>query len=168
MAKTKYTEELKDRICGLLSSDSYTIAEICKIVGISDRSYYDWQSNNADFAQSIKKATDRFNEYIVAQAKRSLSKMVTGYTIQEKHTVSVDSGKRDENDKPIVKVKEHKVVEKHIQPNVAAIIFTLVNKDPQNWQNKQNTDITTNGNELKPISIETAKKVLDELQDYGD
>ena len=79
---------------------------------------------------------------IVAEAKKSLVKMIRGYTVQEKKTVTCDSGRKDEETgKPIVKVKEHSVIDKHIQPNVAATIFALVNRDPDNWKNKQDTSM---------------------------
>lgn len=51
----KYNKKIVDRICELVSKDSYTIAEICKTVGISERTYYEWMSKNADFADTIKK-----------------------------------------------------------------------------------------------------------------
>ena len=64
-----------------------------------------------------------------------------GYTIQEKRTVTSDTGKKDDNGKAIVKVKEHIVIEKYIQPDTAAIIFTLTNGDPDNWKNRQDTKV---------------------------
>jgi hypothetical protein len=69
-------------------------------------------------------------------------KKIRGYTEQEKKTVTVDTGKRDENDKPIVRVKEHTVTDKHYQPDTAAIIFALTNRDPENWKNRYNSELT--------------------------
>jgi len=134
----KYSRAIVERICKLISMDSYTIAEICEIVGIADRTYYDWQSKNAEFAASIEKAQDKFNEKLIAEAKKSLIRMVQGYTVQEKKTVTVDTGKKDENQKPIVRVKEHTVTDKHYQPNSTLIIFTLTNRDPKKWPNNRN------------------------------
>jgi hypothetical protein len=62
--------------------------------------------------------------------------------VQEKKTITVDTGKFDEDGKPIVKVKEHSITTKHIQPDTAAIIFTLCNRDPDNWKNRQDTNVT--------------------------
>ena len=45
--------------------------------------------------------------------------------MQEKHIVTVGSGKFDVNGKEIPRIKEQKTVDKHFQPDTAAIIFTL-------------------------------------------
>lgn len=140
--KPRYSKTLVDRICKLLEEDSYSISEVCNIVGIADSTYYDWQATKPEFSESIKKAKDRFDETLIPEAKRSLRKKINGYTVTEKKTVTQDTGKKDEHTgKPIVKVKEHSVIEKHIQPDTAAIIFTLTNRDPENWKNRQDSNM---------------------------
>lgn len=135
----KYSKKMVDKICSLIKKDSYTIPEICSLSGISESTYHEWKSSKPEFLEAIKKAEDDFNKFIVVEAKKSLVKMVQGYTVQEKKTVTVDTGKKNTDNKPIVKVKEHTVIDKHIQPNVAATIFLLVNRDPENWKNKQDS-----------------------------
>lgn len=152
----KYSKRITNKICSLIKEDSYTVAEICLKAGISERSYYDWKNKYAEFADAIKKAEDDFNSLLVVEAKKSLMKLVQGFMVQEKKTVTVDSGRKDEETgKPIVKVKEHTVAEKHYQPNPTAIIFTLTNRDPENWKNRQNTELTgKDGKDLITGSID--------------
>lgn len=138
----KYTKSKLEEICELIRTDSYTIAEICVNVGISERSFYDWKTKYAEFADAIKKAQEEFNMLLVVEAKKSLVKKIKGYTVQEKKTITADTGKVNDEGKPIVKVKEHSVVEKHIQPDTAAIIFTLCNRDSEHWKNRQDTNIS--------------------------
>lgn len=69
-------------------------------------------------------------------------KLIKGYTIQEKKTVTADTGKKDDNSKAIVRVKEHVVTKKHYQPNPTLIIFTLTNRDPDNWKNRQENKLS--------------------------
>lgn len=38
--------------------------------------------------------------------------------------------------------KGTKIVDKHYQPDTAAIIFTLTNGEPENWKNRQNNEVT--------------------------
>lgn len=133
----KYDKDIVNKICALIREDSYTIAEICKLVGITEETFYQWKRRKTEFSESIKKAQSDFNNLLVAEAKRSLVKMIRGYTVQEKKTVTADTGKRDNDNKPIIRVKEHSVVEKHYQPNPTLIIFTLTNRDPEHWKNKQ-------------------------------
>ena len=129
MAKCR--KKIVDRICSLISKDSYTIAELCSMVGISERCFYDWQSNNAEFAESIARAGDRFNETMIKEAKFSLRKRVMGYEFDEKRTTYVN----DKRGNPII--KEQVNIRKHIQPDMSAIQFVLTNRDSENWKNKQ-------------------------------
>ena len=160
----KYNKQTVERICALISTDSYTIAEICEKVGISKDTYYKWLKTKPDFSDSIKKAQDRFNDMLVVEAKRSLVKMVKGYTAQEKRTVTADSGKKDDDGKPIVKIKEHVVTDKVFQPVPAAVFFTLTNRDPDNWKHRQENAISGE------IGIKSALENLsdEELQDIVD
>lgn len=147
----KYSRKLVNKICNLIKSDSYTIAELCVKVGISERSFYDWKSLNADFAEAIKEAEDERLEFFAVEAKKSLIKKIQGYTVQEKKTVSVE-GKKDGNSFSLV--KELTVFEKHIQPDTTAIIFTLTNADSLNWKNKFNNEITgKNGKDMQTVII---------------
>ncbi|HMM04727.1 MULTISPECIES: phBC6A51 family helix-turn-helix protein [unclassified Dysgonomonas] len=141
----KYNKKIVENICELIRTDSYTIAEICRTVGIAKDTYYHWLKTKSDFSDAIKKAENEFNELIITEAKKSLVKMIRGYTVQEKRTVTADTGKRDENDKPIVKVKEHSVTDKHYQPVPAAVFFALSNRDPKNWQNNRTSNDQFNG-----------------------
>lgn len=160
----RYSKKIVEDICNLVKSDSYTIAEICKMVGISERTYYDWQSKNAEFAEAIKKAQYRFNEDMLAECKKSLVKLIKGYTIQEKKTVTADTGKKDENDKPIVRVKEHSVVDKYYPPSLGAIIHFQTNRDPDNWKNRQDSNVTADvsiKSTLEKMSDEELQKIVD-------
>lgn len=84
-----------------------------------------------------KKAQDKLTQDLLVECSRSLVKLIKGHTVEEKKTVRSDTGKKDENDKPIVKVKEHSVVEKYYPPNLGAIIHFQTNRDPDNWKNRQ-------------------------------
>lgn len=164
MARTgKYNKEIVEKICLLIKTDSYTVAEICEQVSINQDTYYDWLKKKPEFSDSIKKAKGEFDDFLLAECKKSLVKKIRGYTVQEKKTVTADTGKRDENDKPIVRVKEHSVTDKHYQPDTAAIIFTLCNRDPDNWKNRQESNITgdmTLKSELEKRSDEELENII--------
>lgn len=142
----KYSKMLVSRISELMSSDTYTIAEICEMVGISKDTFYQWKKNKPDFSDAIKKAEEERMNFFVAEAKKSLLKKIQGYTVQEKHTTYTS----DKQGKP--QIKEQKNVDKHYQPDTAAIIFTLTNGDSDNWKNRQNTDVTSKGDKIETAS----------------
>lgn len=151
----KYDKKIVNKIYELLSSDTYTIAEVCQIVGISERCYYDWQKNNAEFAEIIARARCRFDEIIVKEAKNSLRKKVNGYEVEESRRVF--TGKV---------LKEETIITKHFQPDTDAIKFVLTNKASSEYQNKQSTDIA-----LKDIdnlkNKETFLKQIDQKRNEG-
>lgn len=136
----KYNKRIVAKICKLVSTDSYTIAEICTNVGISESCYYNWQANIVEFGEAIKKAEDERLKFFAIEAKKSLLKKIQGYTVQEKKVVMVE-GKPDDNGKTKPKIKEQIIIDKHFQPDTTAIIFTLTNQDPENWKNKYNSDV---------------------------
>lgn len=166
----KYSKKIVDKICNLLKSDSYTISEVCRMVGINPDTYYDWQANKPDFSERIKKAQDDRMQYLVAEAKKSLLKKVQGYTVDESKTVYIDSktGEKDEKGKDKIKpkIKEQTIIKKHIQPDTAAIIFTLTNGDPDNWRNRQSNEVTgKDGKDLfSSLSDDELDKKIEELE----
>ena len=143
----KYNEQIVTDICNLIKKDSYTIAELCKEVGIAISTYYEWLETKAEFSEAIQKARYQFDEIIVNEAKNSLRKLVQGYEIDEKKTVFTEG----KDGKP--RIKEQTIVKKHIQPNVAATIFLLTNKASNEFKNRLNTDHTTKGMSFRKPNI---------------
>jgi transcriptional regulator with XRE-family HTH domain len=160
----KYNKNIVEKIANLIREDSYTIAELCDKVNISKDTYYRWLAQKADFSDAIKKAEEDFNALIIVEAKRSLIKLIKGYTVQEKKTVTADTGKKDDEGKPIIRVKEHSVVDKHYQPNTAAVIFALTNRDPANWKNRLNNEMSGEvaiKSDLEKMSDEELQRIVD-------
>lgn len=164
----KYSKIIVDKICSLIREDSYTIAEICEQVGISEAIYFKWKNEKVEFFESIKKAEEARLQFFLAEAKKSLLKKIQGYDIEETKTVYLKPNKDDvvvddESGKKKLKVKEQTVIKKHVQADTAAIIFTLTNGDPENWKNRQNSDINAkiDANVVsKPMSRKEALKIL--------
>ena len=132
----KYSKKIVSRICDLISKDTYTIAEICATVRISERCFYDWQANNAEFADSIARARHQFDEVIVKEAKNSLRKKVNGYEVDEKKTVYING----KDGKPTI--KEQTTIKKHFQPDTEAIKVVLFNKAQDEYKNRQSNELT--------------------------
>ena len=129
------------------------------MVKINPDTYYTWVKEYSEFSESIKKAEAERTAFFVAEAKKSLLKKIQGYTVQEKHVITVGSGKFDVNGREIPRIKEQKVVDKHYQPDTAAIIFTLTNGEPENWKNRQNNEVT--GKDGKDLFAQLTDEELD-------
>lgn len=159
----RYSKKIVKAITDLHSADNYTIKEVCEQVGITTKSYHEWMREKPEFKEAVESAHDARLMFFAKEAKNSLLKKIQGYTVQEKHTTYVDSGKKGEN-KP--KIKEQKVVDKHFQPDTAAIIFTLTNSEPERWKNRRNNEVTgKDGRELIPARVLTKKEAKQLLED---
>jgi len=144
----KYGKKIVKKICELIESDSYTIAEICSMSGIHHDTYYEWIKNKPEFAEAIARAREQFNDLLIKEAKNSLRKKVTGYEVEENRTTYVENQK-DANGKP--KIKEQVRIKKHIQADTFAIQFVLTNKAPDEYKNKVSSEVTgKDGKDLIP------------------
>jgi len=155
----KYSEEMTNRICSFIEKDSYTIAEICKIVGINECTYYDWCNSKSEFSNAVKKARDKFDETMAVEAVRSLRKLVQGYEAEEVRTTYYVNKENEEV------VRDRVVTRKHYQPSVPAVIFSLTNRDSENWKNRQNTEITgKDGKDLLPYQDMSRDEIMQEIE----
>lgn len=156
----KYNKRIVKKICDLISTDTYTVAEICSISGISESTYFEWKANKPEFLECLTRAREKFDELLVKEAKNSLRKLVNGYEVEEKTTVY----QNDKEGKP--KIKEQKVVKKHIQPNPHSVEFALTNKAPDEYQNRQNTELTGKGGKdlFAALSDEELNKKIADLE----
>lgn len=155
----KFNKKTVDMIVGLVKSDTYTIAEICRQVGITPKTYHQWVNDYPDFADAIEQAKAERMQAMVIEAKKSLMKKIQGYDVTETKVVTIPGKQKDEkgNSKPII--KEQTTTKKHIQPDTAAIIFTLTNGDPEHWRNRQSTEVT--GKDGKDLFASKTDEELD-------
>ena len=148
----KFSKKTVDMIVGLVKSDTYTIAEICRQVGITPKTYHQWVNDYPDFADAIEQA-------MVIEAKKSLMKKIQGYDVTETKVVTIPGKQKDEKGNPKPIIKEQTTTKKHIQPDTAAIIFTLTNGDPEHWRNRQSTEVT--GKDGKDLFASKTDEELD-------
>ena len=159
MNNGKYGQEITDKICGLFETDSYTVKEVCEIVGISESVYYLWMDEHLEFLEAIKRAKQKYESLMLKECEKSLKKLVVGYEYEE---VTTETKVVGETESP---AQNKKVVKKHVAPNLGAIIHYQTNKDPENWKNRQSTESNVKldaGLELDPEKgakfIESLKK----------
>ncbi len=155
----KYSKQLANKIIELIKSDTYTIAEICRIAHITKPTFYRWQEDYPDFGESVKAAREELKEFLTIEARKSLLKKIQGYDVTETKVVTIPSKQKDESGTPKPIIKEQTTTKKHIQPDTAAIIFTLTNGDPEHWRNRQSTEIT--GKDGKDLFANKTDEELD-------
>lgn len=144
----EYNKEIANQLCDMIQTDSYTVAELCKIVGITEDTFNDWLNGDNDFSESIKKAEREYTKSMLVECERSLSKLIKGYTVNEEQITILDLRGSDVEiiDKPKVIRKE--VLSKHFQPNMSAIAYYQTNKASGVWKNKKAIELDSQKNNL--------------------
>lgn len=137
---TKYTQEVVNIIReSLAQGDSRQLA--CKKAGISDDSFLNWLRDNSEFSAVVKNAEDEFRNWehneILASAKKSLRVLIEGQEYEETKT----EYEQDPRDPTRPRVKRQTTTTKKILPSATAVIFALVNRDPENWKNRINSEV---------------------------
>lgn len=106
--------------------------EIATKLGISERSYYEYQKQYPQFMQAIK----RGKAPVDVEVENALLKRAQGYEYEETH-VEYKPGK-DKKAKLIPTAIRK--IKKQVVPDVTAQIFWLKNRRPDKWRDKQEID----------------------------
>lgn len=153
--RKKISKDLIKSICALIEEGGHTIAEICSLSNISERSFYKWQAENADYAVEISRARENANQIIIKEAKKSLMKLIKGYEIVETETKS--KKRRNGQQYQIITITT-----KHIPGDLSSIIMVLNNKAPAEFKNRHKMKITgKNGKNLIPARVLSKKEAKD-------
>ncbi len=130
----KYTPELLKQIKDLMYEGN-SDKEICKKLNLSRSRFYVWKNEKKDFRDIIKKA----RHIAVANMEGSLySQGMGGKEFTEEHVHA--RKEKGTNGTVLKEVTEVKKVKKVALPNVAASIFFLKNRDPENWKEKNEVE----------------------------
>ena len=165
--KAKYCEEKVTTICDALRNGE-TKQKAAKLADISEDTFYEWQNTKSEFSEAVKDALKDYEEWqrteLLSEATRSLKKLVCGMEYDEVSTETYIDPRTGRQ------VKKKKTAHKCVGPNPTAVIFTLCNRDPENWQNKAYQEvkgkIETEAKQnisLKNVPTELLEQVVDAI-----
>ena len=155
----KYTKEMISacsdwvRENGLMDYGGATLTDFCNAMRIDNKTYYAW-INKTEFSEAIKKAKESFRDSLEKDIVKSLAKAAKGYEYEQYTTEYTDV-----NGKPKIKKQVKKNI--RVEPNVGAAVFLLTNIAPERWKNRQNQEVNISNE--KPITVDEAKKIINEL-----
>ncbi|MFV0419428.1 MAG: helix-turn-helix domain-containing protein, partial [Dysgonomonas sp.] len=61
----KYNEKLVEKIIALVEEDAYTISQICDMLRISRKTFYEWKETKPEFRKALEDAEDRRDENLL-------------------------------------------------------------------------------------------------------
>lgn len=159
----KYNAEIVKAICDELRNGEH-IERVCVKVGINKTTFFDWVKKKPNFSDAIEKAKAEFNKTIVSKLEKSLWEVAMGYSYEETKTEYTS----DKDGNPII--SKQTTTTKKVAPNVAALIFALTNRAPEEWKNRQTTEVNANVKaenvnkpDLSAIPDELLEQVLNKI-----
>lgn len=142
---TPFLMERKEKILKMIEL-GYTKEEIIKRLNIGRTTYFRFQNGNTDFWNATYDA--QLDSGI--ESKNSLHKRAIGYDVTEE-VVEYSPDRKGE-----MKIKNVKKMKKHIPASVEALRFELMNKFPEIYKEKKDTNITI-------IDLNKAKKEIENI-----
>lgn len=166
-----YNKKIVDQIATLIEEGNYSISNICIIVGISRKTFYDWKNNHSDFQQAIEDAEQRRTDELQALASKALKKKLEGYYQTVSRTVYIPS----ENDPETLEIKQHVVTRKYCEPDTKLLLeilrirgtgkkkkgLTRRNSNPTLIVKRNEENIQSNINEVPPFTLK-AKEIVEQ------
>lgn len=123
----------------------YTDKEMCAMLGISTKVWYEWKLKYREFSEAIKKGKDTANGEILNSAFRQ----TTGFRYTEQEAVKIKDYKKFGDKWLSVERVELVEVEKFMPPNPTMSIFMLKNRLPEQYKDKR--EVTLDGNMIFDI-----------------
>jgi len=143
----KYLPDLHNElIYNMRAGRGWSKTKIAKELQIHKSTLYLWLQDYPDFSDAWTKADDTWNN---KKVKKSLLVRALGYRYTETTKEPVAAVGADGQVKTALEVV--KTVRKHVIPDVGAIKHWQVNRDGENWSDKQQREIT--GKDGGPVAL---------------
>ena len=148
MAKSKYFTHVEPKLTLIegWARDGLTDEQIAKNLGVAVSTFNEYKKKYPEFSESLKKG----KEIVDYEVENALLKRALGYEYDE---VTYERG------------EETKRVTKQVNPDTAALIFWLKNRNPEKWRDKQVVESNNNTtvevkNPYEGLSTEDLKKLI--------
>jgi len=143
----KYLPDLHNELVyNMRAGRGLTKRKIAKLLQIGKTTLYQWFVDYPAFKAAWTKGDDEWNN---KKVKKSLLVRALGYRYTE--TTREPVATLDKDGQAVNTLEIVKTVRKHVIPDVGAIKHWQVNRDPENWSDKQRREIT--GKDGGPVAL---------------
>lgn len=129
--------------------DGLTEADICKNIGITTQTLWDWKKKHPEVFDALKKGKEVADTII----ENALYKRASGYDYEEVKTITASDGT----------IITKTVTKKHMPADVTAQIYWLNNRKPEVWRNRKEIEIGTETTQQLTSICENMKKIREEV-----
>ncbi len=126
--------------------------DLANFFDVAEQTINYWKNQFPEFSESLKKGKyEADSEIALSLYRRAKGCKVKEQQLVKLKRVTYQDKKRIEDER--VEIVE---IEKELPPDTTSCIFWLKNRKPENWRDKVNTDLTTNGKDIKsePLIIQ--------------
>jgi len=155
---SKVDEWLKEEKLELLScwARDFTLSEIAKRVGVSEKTFIAWRKTYPEIEQAIKDG----KEIVDYRVESALLKVALGYSTTDVKTIISPP---DKNGNRAIRVEK---TEKEVPPNPTAIMCWLNNRKPEQW--KRNRDMLYTKDKDNNIVVNIIRKGANDSEEDED
>ena len=121
----KYSEESVEKIVSLIEDDFCSVAEICRVMGISRKTFYTWKDTKPELAREITNAENRREERTRQMLYSSLKKRLDGYILVEEKEIYMP----DANNPEGISLQSKTIKRKNCLPDLRTIKLLLDRQD---------------------------------------
>lgn len=132
---SKYKPECENQAL-ILAEKGFTDADMAEVFGVTEQTLNNWKKKFPQFFESLKKGKKIADQKVV----QSLYQRALGYSHPDVHISSYEGDITVTN------------IIKHYPPDTAACFIWLKNRDPENWKDKHEHELT--GKDGKPIPVQ--------------
>ena len=128
----KYGKKLVDRIVQLLEQDLYSVSEVCELVRINRKTFYEWRNTRPEFREAVDDAIHKCEEMLLIAARISLKQKIEGYTLKEEK-ITYEPARSNSS----VQIEKSRVVKsKQCPPDMRAIRYVIDRMDNKKKEEK--------------------------------
>lgn len=151
--KKEYFESFAQEAEVLCAEKGYTDKRLAKHFKIGKDTLYWWKREFPEFSESIKRGK---NEFDSREVECSLLKRALGFKEDDVH-ISCHKGEVIETP-----------IKKYFPPDVTALIFWLVNRNPSRWKRSPDGQESPVQINTEKLTIEEVKQAIKESEEAGD
>lgn len=167
----KYTPKLLEAakewimINGLMLFGGAPLGEYCKAMGIHTKSHYNWLKQFSEYRQLIDECTEYYRQNNTKKLYNALLESALG-GYRENTVEDVEYKPNPANpEKPMIAKKKTHKEKRYYKSDTGAAIFLISNLCPENFINRQRSDVNIKETQVRQLSIDEARQLIQSLEE---
>lgn len=149
---------------GLMQFGGALMKDYFSAMGIDPKSHYTWMQKSSEYADMVERSLELYRKNHAKKLFGTLMEAATGGW-HECETDDITYRPDPSNpQKPMISKRRTQKDKRWHAPNVAAAIFLLTNLDPENFVNRQRSDVVAKVEQQPEMTMEEALAELERLE----